>query len=137
MSRPPFRRLAACLASAALAPLAGCRDAAAPEEALALCTGPVTVQAQTLAEGGRISWTPRCGLRALVVPLPPSAGAAGTPFWAIESDTRPIAPGVRYGERPAGTRTTAPAQSLPRGTTFVVWLYGERGQDPTTFAWKT
>lgn len=130
------RRASWIVLLASTSTLAGCGVFTSADEVLPLCEEPVTVQAEPLARGGRITWAPGCGLRALVIPIPPSVGYAGS-HWALEQDARPILPGLRYGAEPAGTRTTVPAVSLRSGGVQTIVLYGRGGVRVASYKWTT
>jgi hypothetical protein len=58
-------------------------------------------------------------------------------WWHLEQGARPIAPGLRYGAQPSGTKTTVPAAKLPSGTVQTLWLYGEGREPVASYSWRT
>lgn len=98
----------------AIAVLAGCVDAGAPE--IPACGGPV---AMSLSAGPapQFDWTPACKVHSLVVTV---AGDAAE-VWAIVTDnTNEISPGVRYGTVPPGVREQEDPDALVVGVTYHV-----------------
>jgi hypothetical protein len=77
----------------------------------------------------RFDWSPACGITAISVIAAPGLGTPTT-MWIIESDTRLLGPGIRYGDTPAGTRTATPAHPVTHGSSYMVSFTGPSGQPP-------
>jgi hypothetical protein len=92
------------------------------------CTGPVALQ----VSGGTVpsfSWTPACRLFGLLV----EPEASGQDLWFIITEGgNTIAPGVTYGQVPAGAEERQPPAALLAGTAYKVavhrWI-GPGGDD--------
>ncbi len=94
----------------------GCDQA--PSEPLSPCTSPISA---TVSGGVRptITWSPNCAIAELVVLSGPGLQAREPVYWHIRSDAATIAPGLRYGQLPAGAREIVGA--IPIDET---WYYG-------------
>ena len=99
-----------------------------PTAALSDCTGPVSVQ----VSGGtvpRFSWTPACRLFALIV----EPEASGQDLWFIITEGgNSIAPGVTYGQLPAGAEERQSPAALLGETAYKVTVHrwiGPGGDD--------
>jgi hypothetical protein len=106
--------------------LFACNDG--PAAPLSRCTGPISVQAGKGQEA-RFDWTPRCGLSAINLVPPPSAGGPSS-GWTVVSETALIAPGIHHGEAPPGTRLVVPAFQVTPGVSYLVAFTAEAGQSP-------
>jgi hypothetical protein len=114
---------AACSGDGATAPLDACQTA------IAVTVTPVG------GLGARFDWTPRCGLYGINVTAPPGAGTTAN-MWTLVSETQLIAPGVHYGDAPAGTRTETPAHPVTAGTSYQVVFTGQAGHPAVaTISW--
>ena len=106
--------------------LSSCGDG--PVAPLTPCTAPISVHAGT-GQNARFDWTPRCGLFAINLVPPPSAGGP-TQGWTVISETALIPPGIRHGEAPPGTRLAVPAFQLTPGVDYLVAFTAQSGQPP-------
>ena len=113
--------------------LASCGDD--PVAPLSRCTGPISVVSGT-GQDARFDWTPRCGLFAINLVPPPGGAGSPTEGWTVISETVLIAPGIRHGEAPSGTRLEVPAFQVTAGTGYQVNFTAQPGQPPiTTVLW--
>jgi hypothetical protein len=93
----------------------------APTAPLEPCGAPVEVRVSQGARG-EIMWTARCGVTWITVVEAPRVASVGT-VWSIRAAPgTAIAPGVRYGEPPSGTRELTPAIPVEPGWVYAVSL---------------
>jgi hypothetical protein len=117
-----LRRRSAVLALL-LGGLSGCQGTTAP----AACDGTLDVLV-TPGVTPTFSWSPSCGISALVVTDESSVGAPAV--WAFTvSEFAPLGPGVRYGRLPHGATELNAAQSLRAGASYHVYVWYTVGGD--------
>ena len=109
-------------------------SSAEPTAPLVACTEPITARVEGAGDEARFTWTPRCGLSFINVIAPPTVGVHQD-MWRLASDQQLIGPGIRYGERPPGTRTEVPATPVTAGKTYFVGLTGERNKPPVAIVY--
>jgi hypothetical protein len=100
--------------------LSGCDGSPGPSAALCTTLVEVTVAVNATP---RISWTPQCLVKQVVVSeaIAPSAGGP-QPRWAVRSLGGGMASPVAYGQAPAGAETLLAAEALLPDHQYMVQL---------------